>query len=189
MFNRTPGSDLTIGVPAISGTITDSFRTENSFHGGQIGLAGEVRRGRWYVDGRASVAFGTVFQRADINGGQQLLFANGTAARYAGGLLAVPGSNIGTFSQNRFAVVPEVGLNLGYHLTPNLRLFVGYNFLYMSNVLRPAGVIDTGIDAARIPNFLPGNPSVLSGQPRPTPAMRTTDFFAQGISFGLQFTW
>jgi hypothetical protein len=189
-FNRTNTSNFTVGVPAVAGTITDKFRTENNFHGGQIGLTGEVRRGRWYLDGRASIAFGTMFERAEVNGAQSLLFANGAVGQYAGGLLAVPGANIGTFTQNKFAVVPEATLNFGYHLTPNLRVFVGYNFLYMSNVLRPSGVIDTAVDAARIPNFpLPGNPAPLGGLPRPTPAMRTTDFFAQGINIGLAFSW
>jgi hypothetical protein len=189
-FVRTPGSNFDVGVPATAGLITDSFRTENNFHGGQIGLTGEVRRGRWYLDGRASIAFGTTFQRAEIGGSQVLNLPNGTVGTYQGGLLAVPGANLGAFNQNKFAVLPEVGLNLGYHVTPRMRVFVGYNFLYLSNVLRPAGVIDTVVDAARIPNFpLPGNPTPLGGLPRPTPQMRTTDFFAQGISFGLSFTW
>ena len=37
--------------------------------------------------------------------------------RPAGGLLAMPGANIGKFSDNVFAVVPEVGVNVGYQLT------------------------------------------------------------------------
>jgi hypothetical protein len=189
-FVRTPDSPMTVGVPATVGMITDQFQTENNFHGGQIGLTGEVRRGRWFVDGRASVAFGTTFQTATIGGGQALGFANGQVAQFQGGLLAVPGANIGTFRQDKFAVLPEVGVNLGYHLTPHLRVFVGYNFLYLSSVLRPGDVINTNIDAARIPNFpLPNPVAPLPGVPQPAPLLRTTDFWAQGISFGLQFTW
>ncbi len=171
------------------GIINDRFRTENNFYGGQVGLTGEVRRGRWFVDGRATVAFGTVFQQAEIAGGQARLLANGTTGLYGGGLYAQPGANAGNYTQNKFAVLPEAGLNLGYHITPNFRVFVGYNFLYLSSVLRPADVIDPNIDAARIPNFtVPGNPAPLPF-PRPTPQLNTTDFFAQGISFGMQWTW
>jgi hypothetical protein len=191
-FARVGGSDFGIGVPAARGVVVDSFRAENNFHGGQIGLAGEKRRGRWSLDGRATVAFGNVEQRGEINGGQQLVFPNGGVAQTAGGLLALPGANIGTFTQNKFAVVPEASLNLGYHLTSHLKVFVGYNFLYMSSVLRPAGMIDTGLDSARIPNFRnPADPPQfpVAGIPRPAPVMRTTDFFAQGINFGIQFTW
>jgi len=71
-----------------------------------------------------------------------------------------------------------------------MRVFVGYNFLYLGNVLRPEGLIDPNIDAARIPNFpLPGSPAPLPGVPRPTPQFHLHDFVVQGISFGLQYRW
>ena len=55
-------------------------------------------------------------------------------------------SNIGHFSQSQFAVVPEIGVKLGYQLTPNLRLQAGYNFLFWSNVVRPGQQIDTSVN-------------------------------------------
>ena len=61
---------------------------------------------------------------------QVLVFPNGTVQTAQGGLLTVPGTNIGRFSQSRFAVVPEIGLNLGYQVTQRMKVFVGYNFLY-----------------------------------------------------------
>lgn len=112
-FVRVPGSNPGVGIPALFGTITDSFRTENQFYGGQIGLVGEFRRGRWSVDGRASVAFGNLYQTLEINGGQSLAMANGAVLNYAGGLLALPGANIGSYSQSQFAVIPEAGVNVG----------------------------------------------------------------------------
>lgn len=186
LTNPTPPAPLLTGTAAAA---FDEFRAENNFHGGQIGLAGEIRRGRWSIDGRASVAFGTVFQSADITGGQlQLLPGAAAPTAFSGGLLALPGANIGNHSQAKFAVLPEAGVNFGYHITPNWRVFVGYNFLYVSNVLRPAGMINPNVDAARIPNFAPGV-APLPGPGQPVPVFRTTDFFAQGISFGMQFRW
>lgn len=179
-----------IGAPAAAGTVTDVFRTENAFNGGQIGFAYSIQRGRWSIDGRTMVAFGNLYQTSEISGGQQLLLPNGAVANYSGGLLALPGANIGTHHQSKFAVIPEVGVNVGYQLTSNLRFFVGYNFLYLGNALRPGGTIDTSVDAARIPNFpLPGNPTPLAGIPRPMPQFNLNDYFVQGISFGLQFNW
>jgi hypothetical protein len=187
-FARIPGSDMTIGTPAVSGVITDRFRTDNHFHGGQIGLAASRQRGRWSLNGRATVAFGTVFQSADINGAQRLTFADGTVTTTPGGLLAVPGANIGHFSQTRFAVVPEVGLNLGYQVTSHMKVFVGYNFLYLSSAVRPGETIDTNIDAARVPNLLP-----MSGVPvspaQPMPRLSTSGYYIQGINFGLIYRW
>jgi hypothetical protein len=179
-----------IGAPAVAGSVTDVFRTENAFNGGQIGLSATLRYGRWSIDGRATVAFGNLEQTAEISGAQQIVLPNGSITNYAGGLLALPGANIGTHTENVFAVIPEVGVNVGYQLTARLRVFVGYNFLYLANALRPSGAIDRNIDAARIPNFpLPGNPTPLLGIPRPAPQFNTTDYFVQGISFGLQFNW
>lgn len=177
------------GVPTLS-LVNDQFRAENNFHGGQIGLVGEFRRGRWFIDGRASIALGSVRQTAEISGGQAMFVpSTGQSTVAQGGLLAVPGANIGTFTQNKFAVLPEVGVNFGYQVTPHLRVFAGYNFLYLSSVLRPAGVIDPVVDAGRVPNLLQTPIAPVAGVVRPTPQMRTTDFFAQGISFGLQWNF
>ncbi len=188
-FIRSPGSAMTPGVPNILyGTVQDQIRTENQFYGGQVGLVGEIRRGRWFANARGTVGIGTVFQTVEIGGSQSLMFDTGPAAA-AGGLLALPGANIGRFSQHKFAVMPEIGLQVGYHVTQHVRLAVGYNFLYLSSVLRPGDQIDPGLDVTRIPNF-PLNPSPAPlGVVRPNVPMKETDFFAQGISFSIQFTW
>ncbi len=189
-FARTPGSDFSVGGPAVLGFVSDRFRTENHFHGGQVGLAGTVQRGRWSVDSRATVALGTVFQSAEISGAQTLTLANGAVQTTPGGLLAVSGANIGRFSQTKFGVVPEVGVNLGYQLTSHMKVFVGYNFLYLSSAVRPGGVIDQNLDAARVPNLLaPGSGAPQMGVPRPMPQLNTSGYFVQGISFGLVYKW
>jgi hypothetical protein len=181
----------------IRGTVNDTFRTTNRFYGAQVGLTGEVRRGRFFMNGTGKVGFGTVFQTASISGMQQATLADGTQQQIAGGLYALPGANIGTFKRDKFAVAPEIGVNFGYHLTPHVRVFVGYNFFYLSNVLRPGDQIDQGLDVTRIPFFnTPGgsrlptvtNASRLS-QVRPAPLLKDSDFFAQGVNFGLQFNW
>jgi hypothetical protein len=189
-FARTTNSPLSIGVPqALGGTVTDFFRTDNHFYGPQVGLVGEVRRGRWFLEGRTSVAMGVVAQRAEIGGSQAIQLMNGTTATTPGGLLALPGANIGTFTRNEFGVLPEVGVKLGVHVTPHLRFAVGYNFLYLNSVLRPGDQIDPGLDVTRIPNFpLPGNAQRLPVV-RPAPVLRDTDIFAQGISFSVQWNW
>jgi hypothetical protein len=114
--------------------------------------------------------------------------APGGVGAFPGGLLALPGANIGNFTRDKFAVLPEVGLKVGYHVTPNLRLAVGYNFLYLSDVVRPGDQIDSGLDVTRIPNF-----PVPGAQPlpvaRPTVPFNDTGVFAQGITFSLQWSY
>jgi len=67
-----------------------------------------------------------------------------------GGLLALP-SNIGTQTRNRFAVIPELGVKVGYQLTDHIRVYAGYNFLYASSVVRPGNQIDPVINRAQLP--------------------------------------
>ncbi len=186
-FTTLPGA--AVGMPLASGVVFDSFRTTNQFHGGQIGLVGNLQRGRWSLDGRAAVAFGTTNRTLEVTGNQDLVMTNGTHVLAPGGLLAIPGANIGRYSDSVFSVVPEAGLNLGYQLTSRMKVFVGYNFLYMGNVLRPGNAIDPNIDAARIPNFLAPGAGPIAGVPQPAPQIRSSGFFVQGISFGLQFNW
>ncbi len=189
-FQRTGNSPSSIGLPgSLSGVVNDDFRTDNNFHGPQIGLMGERRFGRFFAAGRASVALGTVFQTVDINGGQQILTAAG-AQTAAGGLLAISGANIGRRSRSEFGVLPEAGLTLGVYVTPRLKLGVGYNFIYLNNVLRAGDQIDTSLDVNRIPNFpLPNGAAPALNGVRPLPNFRSTDVFTQGISFSASYTW
>lgn len=188
-FTRTPNSPTSIGVPnAMAGTVVDNFRTENHFYGGTVGLAYERRRGRWFTSLTGKVSLGQVEQQVSINGGQTIMFDNGTIGQYAGGLLAVPGANIGTYSQRRFAVVPEIGFNIGMQLTRHCRAFVGYNFLYINSIVRPGDQIDQNIDITRIPNFPVTDVTRLS-IPRPGVPLKDVGFFAQGVSFGFQWSW
>lgn len=184
---RSPNGFAGVAPNAASAVVTDMFQTKNNFYGGQLGLVGEARRGRWYLDSTLKVALGNMSQTAIIDGSQVVTNTNGTVQTVSGGLLALPGANIGTYSQNRFAVVPEATMNLGYHITPHFRVFVGYNFLYASSVLRPGDQIDTTLDTTRIPNF--GSTATPLANVRPAPTLRDTTFFAQGISFGIQFKW
>lgn len=163
--------------------ITDRFATSNNFHGGMIGLSGEKQRGRWFVGGRASVALGVNSQTIDISGSTVITPPGGTPTSYPGGLLTQP-SNIGHYTRSAFAVVPEVGVRAGAQITEHARVFVGYNFLYMSNVVRAGDQIDLRVN----PNQLPPN-NGLGGPALPAFTPKTTDFWAQGISLGLELRY
>jgi hypothetical protein len=195
-FPATKGG-VTASLQGLAGQAFDSFETRNRFYGGQLGFAGELRRGRWVFTGRTLFGIGTTHQEVTVNGGTTFVVpptiptppfpASGI---YPSGLLAVSGANIGTFSQNRFSFVPEVGLNVGYMVRPNLKVFLGYNFLYWSSVVRPGDQINTTVNEQLIANQLfrdpvtPASPTI-----QPTVPFKTTDFWAQGISLGLEWTW
>ncbi len=135
---------------------TQRFRASNDFHGGLIGLSGERRCGYLFVAGRASIAFGGV--REMIESETQGRFTPPGAST-----IVLPRFVFPDVERSRFAVLPEAGIAFGAQLTDCARVHVGYNFLFLSNVVR-AG-------------------DNLSPQVPPN----STTFWAQGISAG--FEW
>ena len=166
--------------------VRDRFRTHNRFHGGQVGWLSQRRSGRWELDLRASIALGVTAQTLDIDGFQQRTRPGQATETFRGGLLAT-GPNLGRFTANRFSVVPEATATLGYAVTPNFRLTAGYNFLYWSNVIRPGDQIDRVVDVSLVPNPPAGVPA--SGQNRPLPLFRQSDFWTHGLTLGAQLRW
>lgn len=167
-------------------SITDRFDTRNNFYGGQVGMRGEVRRGRMFLEIQSKIALGVTHQTVDIQGSTTIASPNGTTSAIPVGFLA-SGTNSGHYEQNKFSVVPEVGVNAGVLLTPNLRAFVGYNFLYWSSVVRPGDQIDTNLSGTQIPTDTRYNPA--AGPYRPAATIRDTGFWVQGISFGLELRY
>ena len=174
--NLRVGESLQALQVPLTFALNDSFRVNNRFNGGQIGLESEWRRNRWSLDLKAKVALGNMSERVEIFGST---LTNGVVANR--GLLAQP-SNSGTFQRNHFAVVPDVGVNVGYQVTNHLRAFVGYDFLYLSDVVRAGDQVDFRVN----PNQLRG---VAAGPAAPAFNFRGSDFWAQGVSFGLEFKY
>jgi hypothetical protein len=166
--------------------VNDDFNTRNQFYGGQIGYRLGWTHNRWSIDWLAKVALGDTRQTVDIQGNQLITTPAGSTTLFNGGLLAL-NSNIGSFSRDRFSVVPETDLILGFRVTPHIKLLIGYSFLYWSNVVRPGNQIDRVIDVSQIPNS--GLMATPTGQGRPAVLFKSTDFWAQGISFGMEFTF
>jgi hypothetical protein len=96
--------------------------------------------------------------------------------------LAQP-TNIGHFTQTRFAVVPQFGINVGYKINDNWRVFVGYDFLYWSKVARPGDQIDRVVNTTQVAG------GTLVGEARPRFLFQDTHYWAQGFSGGLEFRY
>jgi hypothetical protein len=163
-------------------SVTDQFDTRNEFHGGNLGLRGEVRRGAWVLRGLASVAVGDNHEVADVSGATTVSVPGAPPpVTNAGGLLALQ-SNIGRQSRDRVAVIPEFGLQVGYQLTSHLRAYAGYTFIYWGEVVRAGDQVDLAVN----PNLLPPVSQPVSGPLRPAPRLENTSFWAQGIDLGLE---
>lgn len=174
------------GIPFDGNTISvsDSFDTRNHFYGGQLGSRVEMDYKRFTLELLGKVALGVTHEIAKIHG--STFIDTSPAFVQNGGLFAVS-SNSGRFTNNAFAVVPEVGMNLKFRLTERLQLFGGYSFLYWSRVARPADQIDTSVN----PNFVPTSTTfgAVGGLQRPAFSFHNTDFFAHGANFGFEFRY
>jgi hypothetical protein len=164
------------------GVVRDGFSTKNRFYGGTLGLRGSYSTGRLSLDMSARVALGTVEQIQNIAGGY---FSYNFKGAYDAGTQGVfaQTSNEGRVSANRFAAVPEAQIKIGYAITPRLRATVGYDFLYFSSVMRPGDNMNREVPKGQ--TFNQADPIVSTTSP--SRLTRTTDFFAHGVSVGMEY--
>ncbi|CAN5329231.1 hypothetical protein BH11PLA2_BH11PLA2_01430 [soil metagenome] len=172
--------------PAAIWGIYDQFDARNNFQGGQIGLQFDSVRANWLVSFRATTAFGTNFQTVQATGRSSMTTAalpQPLVQPYNAGFLAV-NSNSGRVMQPKFAVLPEARLNVGYRIGGQCHLFAGYDFMYLSNAVRPGDQVDLAVNTAQVPALGGVSGPVFNGANRPVVSFQRTDFWVQGITLG-----
>ena len=162
-----------------SGFTDDDFNTRNQFYGALLGLRARGVHGPFSLETTLTAALGVNHETISIDGYYQAIGFFTTNGPY--GIYATP-ANSGVTSSNKFAVVPEAQIKLGYDITPAVKLIVGYDFLYWSNVVRPTDQIDRNLVKGQ---FYQEDPFSTS-HAYPQRLDKTTDFYAQGLSVGLQ---
>lgn len=165
--------------------IRDSFGTENTFNGFDMGMLLKHQRGCFSAELLSKIALGNTRSRVNIDGGTTITPAGGAAQQFVGGLLAQR-TNIGTYQDDEFAVVPELGLTLGYQLNPCWKITAGYTWLYWSRVTRAGDQIDRNVN----PDLIPEE-AVPPADTHLSPRFRFVhdDFWAHGLRLGLEGTW
>lgn len=180
--------------PALTGpadvfTTRDSFAAENDFYGGQLGLRVERQSGRWFVNATTKVALGNMHRQVAASG--ELVtndFSGFTVPQvFPGGYFTQP-TNLDSPANDRFSVVTDVSANVGYQVTRAARVFAGYSFLYASAVARPGDQVDRRINPSQAPAIV-GQPVGLVGPAAPVPQLRSSDFWAHGLNFGLELRY
>jgi hypothetical protein len=166
--------------------LQERFETENQFFGGVIGSRAEVWLNRIVVDLNGGVGLGTSHEDVRITGSSVFVPPTDHTASRNGGLLALP-TNVGWRSRDQFAVLPEGEINIGYQANTYLRIYVGYGFIYWSRVIRPGDAIDPVINVTQLATAK--SQPMLTGPARPTLSFKDSDFWAHGLSVGLQFRY
>jgi len=173
--------DLTVNLASQFDTTTiasfDSFKVKDQFHGFDFGVMGQSHQGCWSMDFLLKVALGVMDQELTIDG-RQFNTVGQNIANNVGGVFAQE-TNIGRHDNNEFAVVPEFNINLGYAITPNIDLTVGYTFLYASNVVRAGSALDRNLDQGLFGDLNPVNST------RPQVNFDSTSYYIHGLNLGL----
>jgi hypothetical protein len=177
--------DLTSLDTANPGTfvIEDDFSTKNTFHGVEVGAIYEVGNGPLLLEAFSKIAIGNNHETVSINGFSDITEL-GLLERFPGGVLAQR-TNIGSYSRDELALIPQLGMTLGWRVTRRFTLTAGYTLVYFSNVVRAGDQISTDVN----PNLFPPEATPFSGPLRPEFAWRESDFWAHGLSFGGDFRW
>jgi hypothetical protein len=155
----------------------DRFGTRNQFYGGQAGARGEMRMGNFFVSLTGKVALGDMVEHVTATG-----VAIQPPVTVRGGFF-VQNSNFGRRGSDEFAVIPQVSGQVGMDVTENIRVHIGYDFLYISDVVRPGDQFDRRVNFSQ--QAAPVGAGALIGPALPASQFNHSDFWAHGINFGV----
>lgn len=177
---RLPGP----GLVASSFILGDTFRANNFFYGAQLGTKAEYRMSNLFISGHAKLGLGANVEFLSTAGSTRSSTPFGTFTRVRQGLLS--GAPPARVRDSEFSVIPQVGFKVGFLLFDCLRAYAGYDFLYWTNVARPGNQINDTVDARAVPRspFFNGSNTMA-----PPVLIRQADYWAQGITFGLELTF
>lgn len=167
--------------------LKDYFGTHNEIFAAQLGLRSEWSDHWLFVSVLAKIGLGAALERSYIHGTfsdpvPNLYYTYGRGS--SGGIFAQP-TNSGKHSQVRFEAIPSATVRFGFNIIRDLRISVGYDILFLSNVVRPGDQIDEKINETQAgPNG--GTTPTLTGPARPEAHMKITNYWAQGINAGIE---
>ncbi len=177
--------DDTSGTAGTASVITDKFDTNSRFNGGQVGARAEYSFGRLGLQVVGKVAVGSTDETLDSAGLTTLFTQNGQLNQtIPAGFLAVPG-NSGRLTCEHFAVVPELNARVSFQVLDCLSVFAGYTMLYWSDVARTGDNINRNVNLLEVPAFVGTVPGTAPRQV----TIRTSDFWAHGVSAGVEFRY
>ena len=168
-------------VPGTTIATNDRFNTENDFHGVDFGFRTEIFGERWSVELLTKLAGGRVSRDITIAGDTRTTVPGADPVNNVGGALALA-SNIGSRSNANWVLAPELGLTLGYSVTDNMRVRLGYSFLLLQDVARAGDQVDLTLNQ----NLFPPAVLPLAGPARPAFFDAKSDIWLQSINLGVE---
>jgi len=181
---RQIGGVIPIGTRFV---FEDLFDVQNEFHGVELGVLSEFDRGPFTLSLMGKMSMGNMQETLTISGKSSRTPPAGVPAVFTGGLLAMP-TNIGTYSRDDFAVIPEAEFKVICRITERLEASIGYSLLYWSDVALAGQQIDVSRRAQPTVNASQLEGGALVGPANPAfSGIRDTDFWLQALSVGFTF--
>ncbi len=185
----------------------DSFKTENDFYGGQIGIGAGYTSRHFAMNAVLQVGLGAMLEDIHICGfsktsnGNLFYQTKNTAKETLKGGIFAQKTNIGTYHRQVFAAVIDSNVQASIKISHYLELSTGYSFLWVSALARPGKQIDRKINPtltalakasretvgtmlAPTPFGMPGPAQPAQGRKRPHFSLKDSDFWAQGLTVG-----
>lgn len=160
----------------------DAFAAQNEFHGCEVGFQTDFFYERWSLSFLGKFAVGRMYREVIISGDSTITTPGAAPVVQNGGVLALQ-SNIGLHSSIDWVGSPELATNLGYNVTDNLKLRVGYSLLLLFRAARAADQVDQVLN----PNLFP--PAVGGGARRPAFNLERSTLWLQTLNLGVELTF
>lgn len=154
----------------------DSFEATNRFNGAAFGVQSETSWGLWSLSSMLKLGIGNTSSTVTATG---MTRTTGALPSVQNGGLLVQSSSAGERNYDEFAVSPELRLMLSREMPYGWNVSVGYQFLYLSRVLRAGEQIDPLINLTQL------SPGGLQGFASPRPQVYYNDLTANAITFGV----
>ncbi|MEO9591966.1 BBP7 family outer membrane beta-barrel protein [Rhodopirellula bahusiensis] len=161
---------------------TDDFSVENRFHGATMGIRSTTSGPVWSFNTAVQLGIGVTHSSVAASGASV-----STEPQAGGGVitsrsntgLLVRSTNSGVREFDELAVAPEIQLSVTRHFWNDWDVTIGYQFLYLSRVMRAAEQIDPLLNLSDL------SIGGFEGSRRPDPAGTYNDLLAHGITFGV----
>jgi hypothetical protein len=183
LINESLNDVRGLGVGGNHYTLGENFTTYNHFWGGQFGAEYDYRIGPVVLEFIGKCALGETYETLQISGFTSVIQASGAVATNPKAALLVGPGNVGHFTNNEFAAVPQGQFKVAYEFNQNLRLNVGYDVLWISRVARPGNQTNPDVNVQPVggPPIEPLDPKFLG--------FRSSGLWAQGFNVGFEVNY
>ncbi len=172
------GAMLFGGGTTLSANTIDGINCRNNFYGAQAGLDVESYWGQFFVQGRVKGALGAMRQTVDIK-------SDSFSPQLAAGGIIFGTGDVGKRTRTRISGVPEGNIRVGYQFCHYCRAYVGYDGIFMYNVVRPANQLAPGNNV----QVSVAGTTAAANISQNTFRFNDSNLMIQGISFGVELRY